>query len=409
MLQQVDQPGIDQGVRGVSRDPGEIAQVMLGEGITGRARHRQHAEALLVGEQRNRDEGSGLMLRVGRFEAWVGPRVPHQDRFPMRQRPSGDPLTDLEAAHFADRDRAVASGLDLEFLLELVDQGQRAALETDQLGGCVQHPIESEAPLDRCGEPLSRFDGGLGRLQRRLGLRQLCPGHVPASRQRVEFQLQVMLGRLRFQRALEVGPHFSAAALQRLDLGLEAADARLDRFLLHLSRGDLGVPGSDRCMRGRQLSGKPIALRRRVRPAARQVGEAGTEVLSLAIERLVGRLQGGVLVVDLLKLLDPCHMLAGDRSVFRQFGFQRRGSSPVAAELLLGLLEQLLVALQDTPLLAVRLQKLIQVLAQAGLNCDRIVERQVPGPGFLRKVGRPPRRPGGRCGGGCWALDGKRL
>src|SRR5256884_539582 len=97
-----------------------------------------------------------------------------------------------------------------------------------------------------------------------------------------------MLGRLRFQRAVEIGLEFSVAALELLDLGLEAADARLDAVLVNLQRGDLGVARGDRRMRARQLSGKPVALRRRVRPAARKVGEADAEVLSLTIERLAG-------------------------------------------------------------------------------------------------------------------------
>ena len=88
------------------------------------------------------------MLRVGCLEARVRPRVSHQDRFPMRQGPPGDPFTDLETGHFADRDRAVASRLDFELFLQLIDERQRPALETDQLGGRVQHPIEGEAPLD---------------------------------------------------------------------------------------------------------------------------------------------------------------------------------------------------------------------------------------------------------------------
>ena len=52
------------------------------------------------------------------------------------------------------------------------------------------------------------------------------------------------------------------------------------------------------------------------------------------------------------------------------------------AELLLGLFEQLLVSLQDAALLAVRLEKLIEVLAQAGLNGTGVVERKVRRPGF---------------------------
>src|SRR2546428_1579158 len=93
------------------------------------------------------------------------------------------------------------------------------------------------------------------------------------------------------------------------------------------------------------------------------------------------------------QLLDPRHVLAGDRSLFPDFGLQRRGSPAVAAELLLGLLEQLLVALQDTALLAVRLEKLVQVLAQAGPARARVRGRPGPRPGVRRQDRRPPPRP----------------
>ena len=76
-------------------------------------------------------------------------------------------------------------------------------------------------------------------------------------------------------------------------------------------------------MGGSQLSGKPIALRRGVRPAAREVGHAGAEVLSLAIERFVRCLKGGVFVDDLLQLANPRQVLAGDISLFRDFTLQR--------------------------------------------------------------------------------------
>ena len=46
------------------------------------------------------------------------------------------------------------------------------------------------------------------------------------------------------------------------------------------------------------------------------------------------------------------------------------------AELLLGLFEQLLIALEDATLLAVRLEQLVQVLAQPSLNRDGLFERQ---------------------------------
>src|SRR5947208_5285781 len=153
MLEQVNKPGIDQGVRGVGRHPREIAQIMLGEGITGRTRHCQDAKTLLVGEQWNGDKGSGLMLRVRRLEAGVRPRIPDQDWFPMRQGPAGNSLTDLEARHFADRDRAVPSGFDLELLLEFVDQGQGAPLEADQLRGRVQYAIRSEEHTSELQSP----------------------------------------------------------------------------------------------------------------------------------------------------------------------------------------------------------------------------------------------------------------
>src|SRR5256884_1370655 len=208
-----------------------------------------------------------------------------------------------------------------------------------------------------------------------------------------------MLGRLRFQRAVEIGPEFSVAALELLDLGLEAADARLDAVLVNLQRGDLGVPRGDRRMRARQLSGKPVALRRGVRPAARQVGEVDAEVLSLTIERLIGRLQRRLPVDDLLQVVDPSHLLTRDGSLLRHFGLQRGGSSTLAAQLLLGLLEQLLVAFQDAALLAVRLEKLIQVLTQAGPGPAGILERPLPRPGVRGEVGGPPRPArGGRRG-----------
>ena len=50
LLEQVNQPGVDQRVRRVGRDSGEISQVLFGEGVAGRTRQRQHAEPLLIGE-----------------------------------------------------------------------------------------------------------------------------------------------------------------------------------------------------------------------------------------------------------------------------------------------------------------------------------------------------------------------
>ena len=73
------------------------------------------------------------MTWIGGFEPRIRAAVPDQDRFPVRKRPAGDPLTHLEARHLADRDRTIAGGLHLQLLLDLVDQGECAALETNQL------------------------------------------------------------------------------------------------------------------------------------------------------------------------------------------------------------------------------------------------------------------------------------
>src|ERR1700694_1433353 len=56
LLEEVDQSRVDQGVGGVRRNAREIAQVVVGERIAGRAGQRQHAETFLAREQGDRDK-----------------------------------------------------------------------------------------------------------------------------------------------------------------------------------------------------------------------------------------------------------------------------------------------------------------------------------------------------------------
>ena len=67
----------------------------------------------------------------------------------MRERPAGDALADLETGHFADGNRTVSRCLDLQIFLQLVDEGQRPALEANELRGGVENAIERAAPLNR--------------------------------------------------------------------------------------------------------------------------------------------------------------------------------------------------------------------------------------------------------------------
>src|SRR6202022_1615449 len=62
LFEEVNQPGVDQGIGGIGRDARQVAQVVLGERITGGARQRQYPQPLFVGEQRDRNEGSRLVL-----------------------------------------------------------------------------------------------------------------------------------------------------------------------------------------------------------------------------------------------------------------------------------------------------------------------------------------------------------
>src|SRR5207237_10868732 len=99
--------------------------------------------------ERHSDERTRLMLRVRGLEACIGAAIANQDRFAMRERPASDALADLEARHLADGDRAVAGRLDLELFLELIDDGQRSALEANQLRRGIQDPVQCGAPFDR--------------------------------------------------------------------------------------------------------------------------------------------------------------------------------------------------------------------------------------------------------------------
>ena len=142
-----------------------------------------------------------------------------------------------------------------------------------------------------------------------------------------------------------------------VDLRLERVDPRVDGVLLDLQRSDLGVPGRDGGVGGGQLGGEPVAFRRRGGPAAGQLGEPLVEVLPLAVDRLVGGLQRRVLVGDLLQFVQASN-----------FGLERAGSTSMPRDVLLGLLEQLLVAFEHAALLAVRLEEFGQVLPQPGLG-----------------------------------------
>ena len=191
----------------------------------------------------------------------------------------------------------------------------------------------------------------------------------------------------------------SIAALRFLELRIQPIDLRLDTFPFHGESRDLGVAGGDGRVRRGQLAGEPVTLGGGIGPAAGQLREADGQILSLPVDGLVGRLQGGVLGGHLLQLLDPGGMLVGNAPKFGDLAFQGGRSTAMAAELLFRLLEQLLISFQHPPLLAMRLKELGQVLAEAVLDRMSLVELHLEGTTVGRDVRRTPSRGGRRWGG----------
>src|SRR5207244_5402565 len=83
-------------------------------------------------------------------------------------------------------------------------------------------------------------------------------------------------------------------------------------LLFYLQRGDLRVAGRDGRVRRGELRGDAVAIRGGVGLATREVHQAGGQVLSLSIQRLVRGLQGGMRGDDVLQLFDASGMLVGD-------------------------------------------------------------------------------------------------
>ena len=102
--------------------------------------------------------------------------------------------------------------------------------------------------------------------------------------------------------------------------------------------------------------------------APRGNAEARGEILSLPIECFVGSLEGGVRSGDVLQLLDPGGVLVGKVTLLGDLALQCRRPAAVPADVVFGLLEEFLIPLQHPSLLSLGLEKLRQVLAQAGLR-----------------------------------------
>ena len=92
-------------------------------------------------------------------------------------------------------------------------------------------------------------------------------------------------------------------------------------------------------MRRGELRGDAVTVGGSVRPALGQVGEAGRQVLPLPIQCLIGGLQRGVRGGNVLQLLDSSSMLLGDVALLGNLTLQRRGATPLPADLVFGLLE----------------------------------------------------------------------
>ena len=144
---------------------------------------------------------------------------------------------------------------------------------------------------------------------------------------------------LRLECALEVGLQPAVGAPQLVDLGLQSLDARVGAVLLHLEGSDLRVARRDGGVRGGELSGDAVTVRRGTGAAAGHVRQAGGEILSLAIQCLVGGLQSGVRINDVLQLFDPSGVLLGDGALFGDLTLHRRRAAAVPADVAFGLLE----------------------------------------------------------------------
>jgi len=78
-----------------------------------------------------------------------------------------------------------------------------------------------------------------------------------------------------------------------------------------------------------ELARETVALGAGRGLAPRDFRQAGGQVLPLAVEGLVGGLEGGVLGGDLLELLDPPGMLLGELPLFGDFSLERGRPAPM--------------------------------------------------------------------------------
>jgi hypothetical protein len=81
-----------------------------------------------------------------------------------------------------------------------------------------------------------------------------------------------------------------------------------------------------------------------------------------------------VLGGDLLELLHPSRMLLREIPLLADFSLERDGSPPMAAKLVFGLFEQLLVPLQHPPLLPVCFEQLGEIQPQPRLGGGGLLE-----------------------------------
>jgi hypothetical protein len=123
------------------------------------------------------------------------------------------------------------------------------------------------------------------------------------------------------------------------------------------------VPRRNRRVGTGELTREAVTLGAGRRPAPSDLRQAGGQVLPFAIERLIGGLQRGVGGDDLLEFMDPAGMLLSERPLFGDFSLEPGRPPPVATEFLLGLFEQLLVALQHAALLSMGLEQLGEIQA----------------------------------------------
>src|SRR6266550_5353953 len=92
--------------------------------------------------------------------------------------------------------------------------------------------------------------------------------------------------------------------------------------------------------------------------------------------------------------MDAAGMLLGSVPLVGQLGFQRRRTTAVTAKLLLGLLEEFLISFEHPSLLAMRLEQLGHILAEAVLNRVCLLELHLKRSSVGCEVGRAPGRTG---------------